>query len=100
MMATTGSVRGSHNGTIGKFTNCIIGCHLYHLYHWKPDNHERFSAVNGTIGANGTIGVNVGTCTHGTKLESPMVSTVIYNQYTQIVFHAFYFFNVYILVFL
>ena len=36
---------------------------LSQWYHWKfyPENPERFSAANGTIGANVTIGENVGT---------------------------------------
>ena len=34
---------------------------FYQWYHWYPENPERFSAANGTIGANVTIDGNVGT---------------------------------------
>ena len=40
------------------FTNGTIGSQWYH---WHPENPERFSATNGTIGANVTIGGNLGT---------------------------------------
>ena len=44
---------------------------MVHLYHWLSENPERFSAANGTIGANVNIGGNVGT--NGT-IVVPMVS--------------------------
>ena len=53
-----GSVRGSANGTIGNFTNGIIGCH-----HWLSNG------TNCTIGrANCTTGITIGTngITNGT----------------------------------
>ena len=51
-------IRDSPNGNIGNFTNGAI---VSQWYHWKPEHPERFSAANGTICANITIGGNVGT---------------------------------------
>ena len=59
-MLDIGSVLGSPNGTIGNFTNGIIGSQWYH---WLTNG------TNGTIGrANGTIGLTIVTngITNGT----------------------------------
>ena len=72
-------VRDSPNGTIGNFTNSTIGSQWYH---WYPENHDRISAANGTIGANITIGENVGTngtigTTNGTIGKPNGVNSII-----------------------
>ena len=50
--------RDSPNDTFGNFTNGTTGSQWYH---WLPENPEGFSVANGTIGANDTIGQNIGT---------------------------------------
>ena len=83
-----------------EFTNGTIGSQWFH---WQPENPERFSATNGTIGANVTIGGNVGN--NGT-IGSPngiigkhngVNSNIMINTFNLFLYSYFY---VYISVFL
>ena len=85
-------VRNSPNGTIGNFTNGTIGSQWYH---WQHENPERFSATNGTIGANVTIGKNVGTngtigSPNGTIGKPNGVNSSIMIETTSLFLHSYF----------